>query len=82
MYQIAKSKNVVSLFLSVPECAQDPHVSWLPKIRNELNSNLTEFCKTEKIAFCDFHSKFPWASLSEADKKKYWDDGLHFTAEG
>lgn len=30
----------------------------------------------------DLHSKIPYHSLSERDRERYWDDGLHLRDEG
>jgi lysophospholipase L1-like esterase len=67
------------LLLTVPECAvKSPG---LDAKRAELNA-LIMGDKREGIEVFDLHAVMPYHSLSEEEREKIWDDGLHFTPKG
>ncbi|OAQ72569.1 GDSL-like lipase/Acylhydrolase [Pochonia chlamydosporia 170] len=67
------------LALTIPESESRP--AWILENRSEINSLILEHKERNFYSF-DLHAKIPFHSLSEEDKDRYWDDGLHLTADG
>ncbi|KAF5022239.1 hypothetical protein F66182_5712 [Fusarium sp. NRRL 66182] len=79
IYDIALSRESNVLALTVPECESKGERG--TRARNELNRKILNNKDTGFHAF-DLHSKIPYHSLSEEDRSRYWDDGLHLRDEG
>ncbi|KAF4336303.1 esterase [Fusarium beomiforme] len=79
IYAIALSRKCKVLALTVPECESKGERG--TSSRNELNQSILENQDTGYYAF-DLHSKIPYHALSEQDRERYWDDGLHLRDEG
>ncbi|KAF4962671.1 hypothetical protein FSARC_9232 [Fusarium sarcochroum] len=79
IYDVALSRESKVLALTVPECASKAEES--TRARNELNERILNNADTGYYSF-DLHSKIPYHSLSEEDRGRYWDDGLHLRDEG
>lgn len=60
-----------------------PHLGIREK-RTAINAGLKKLVEQSKgkSTFFDLATELPQFSLSDADRKKYWDDGLHFSAAG
>ncbi|KAF5616685.1 esterase [Fusarium sp. NRRL 52700] len=79
LYDVPLSREYKVLALTVPECQSKGKRG--TSARNELNQSILENKDTGYYAF-DLHSKIPYHSLSERDRERYWDDGLHLRDEG
>ncbi|KAF4988819.1 hypothetical protein FDECE_14911 [Fusarium decemcellulare] len=79
IYDIVLSRECKLLALTVPECESKGERGI--KIRNELNKRILNNTDTNYHAF-DLHAHIPYHSLSEEDREKYWDDGLHLRDDG
>ncbi|KAI9053807.1 hypothetical protein LZ554_002755 [Drepanopeziza brunnea f. sp. 'monogermtubi'] len=67
------------LLLTVPECSAKSEK--LDRNRGELNE-LLKRDRREGVYSLDLHTKIPYHAMDEDERKKIWDDGLHFTPEG
>ncbi|UPK99088.1 hypothetical protein LCI18_010023 [Fusarium solani-melongenae] len=79
IYDIALSKEHKVLALTVPECESKGERGI--QSRHELNQMILNNKDTNYYSF-DLHAHIPFHSLSEADREKYWDDGLHLRDDG
>ena len=82
MHEIAKTNKKTTLALTIPQHRLDSQFEWLPKIRNTVNQNLVDFCRQNSIAVVDFEKLIPYGAMSDEDRSKYWDDGLHLKPAG
>lgn len=78
-WNIALSKGSKVLALTVPEC--ESRSEKLTKRRDELNRSIMNHQQPNFHCF-DLRSHIPFHSLSEDDREKYWDDGLHLRDDG
>ncbi|ODA83972.1 hypothetical protein RJ55_02490 [Drechmeria coniospora] len=78
-WDIPLAKGSKVLALTVPESRPKP--DWLVSSRREINDGILAHRQPNFYSF-DLHAKVPFHSLSVADQDKYWDDGLHLTADG
>ena len=83
LHHNARTKTVV---VTVPETGYEIFSGYakLKEKRLHVNESLRLFaleCK-ERVILSDLSKRLPRASLSTEDLDKFWDDGLHFTAEG
>ncbi|KAF7562197.1 hypothetical protein G7046_g1955 [Stylonectria norvegica] len=67
------------LALTVPETKT--RVDWLVERRDELNLSILTHRQANYFVF-DLASMIPYHALSEQDREKYWDDGVHLTDDG
>ncbi|KAG6003534.1 hypothetical protein E4U21_001934 [Claviceps maximensis] len=67
------------LALTVPESKARP--ACVVEDRDKVNELIRNHKERNFYTF-DLHSKLPYHSLSEQDNERYWDDGLHLTAQG
>ncbi|KAL2024207.1 hypothetical protein VTK56DRAFT_9363 [Thermocarpiscus australiensis] len=82
VWDIPLRRSCKVLALTVPEAALTGSLrKRVDARRNELN-NLIKGYKREGFHVFDLNKHVPYYSLSEEDKKKYWDDHLHFTPDG
>ncbi|KAG6018589.1 hypothetical protein E4U41_003757 [Claviceps citrina] len=92
-WNVPLSQGSKVLALTVPESRAKP--SWVIEARDELNALIRNHKEPNLKSAADFpqnpaatsytfdlHAKLPYHSLSEQDREKYWDDGLHLTAQG
>lgn len=79
VWNTAMAQDCKVLAMTVPECATK--ISWLDTNRDMLNHMILTHEDTNYHTF-DLKSKIPFHSLTDEDKVKYWDDGLHLTNEG
>ncbi|KAI1031435.1 hypothetical protein LB504_000988 [Fusarium proliferatum] len=79
LYDVPLSREYKVLALTVPECQSKGKRG--TSTRNELNQSILKNKDTGYYAF-DLHSKITYHSLSERDRERYWDDGLHLRDEG
>ncbi|KAF9769501.1 hypothetical protein IL306_013108 [Fusarium sp. DS 682] len=79
IYDVALSRESKVLALTVPESQSKGERGM--SSRNELNQSILKNKDTGYYAF-DLHSKIPYHALSEQDRERYWDDGLHLRDEG
>ena len=56
----------------------------LREVRIKVNQGLQKFAEESqgKVVLVDLATRLPLKSLSAEDRKKYWDDGVHFTPAG
>ena len=78
LYTTALSRARV-LALTVPECEVDSVL--LNAKRDRVNKGIMEYQHADYHVF-GLKTHIPFHSLSEAEKSKYWLDGLHLTPEG
>ncbi|KAK1780672.1 SGNH hydrolase-type esterase domain-containing protein [Copromyces sp. CBS 386.78] len=83
IWDLALSRKCKVLALTVPEIelSAGKLKELLDFRRNELNDLIKTYKKPNYYTF-DLHAAFPYYGMSEADRKRYWDDGIHFTPEG
>ncbi|KAF5671757.1 esterase [Fusarium heterosporum] len=79
VYDFVLSREHKVLALTIPERHSKREKS--TRARNEINKCILKNKDTGYHAF-DLCSKIPYHSLSEEDRERYWDDGLHLQAEG
>ncbi|KAK1600628.1 GDSL-like Lipase/Acylhydrolase [Colletotrichum navitas] len=79
VYDSAIAKGAKVLALTVPECAnQDDE---LDSRRRQLNNAILTHQSPDYHAF-DLNPRIPYHSLTERERQRYWDDGLHLTVAG
>ncbi|EFW99448.1 lipase, gdsl [Grosmannia clavigera kw1407] len=72
------------LALTVPEMAttsSSPVVASINARRDRLNALVQGYTHEDYYSY-DFKSAFSYTAMSEEDRKRYWDDTLHFTPAG
>ncbi|WQF77711.1 Putative SGNH hydrolase-type esterase domain, SGNH hydrolase superfamily [Colletotrichum destructivum] len=79
VYDSAVAKGSKVLALTVPERAAKNE--GLETLRRQLNNAILSYQSPNYHAF-DLNSRIPYHSLTERERKRYWDDGLHLTAAG
>lgn len=79
VWEVALDNGAFVLALTIPECSVAS--TTLDQRRNEVNSSILSHKAQGFYAF-DLHGKVPYHSAAEEFRKRIWDDGLHFTAEG
>ncbi|KAH7171062.1 SGNH hydrolase-type esterase domain-containing protein [Dactylonectria macrodidyma] len=78
-WDIPLSKGSKVLALTVPEC--HARSEKLDKRRDELNRSIMTHRQPGYHSF-DLKSHIPFHSLTESDREKYWDDGVHLRDDG
>ncbi|RDA83033.1 hypothetical protein CP532_6886 [Ophiocordyceps camponoti-leonardi (nom. inval.)] len=78
-YNLVIARGGSVLALTVPECATKS--SWVDETRRSLNDKILAHRQKNFFAL-DLFSKIPYHSLQEADRERFWDDGLHLTPDG
>ncbi|GKT54873.1 GDSL-like lipase acylhydrolase [Colletotrichum tofieldiae] len=79
VYDSAIAKGGKVLALTVPECAVKDDE--LDSRRRRLNNTILSHQSPNYHAF-DLNPRIPYHSLTERERQRYWDDGLHLTAAG
>ncbi|KAH1788181.1 hypothetical protein KXX36_006382 [Aspergillus fumigatus] len=79
VWEVALDNGAFVLALTIPECSAAS--TTLDQRRNEVNLSILSHKAQGFYAF-DLHGKVPYHSAAEEFRKRIWDDGLHFTAEG
>jgi len=82
LYTQCIDHGALPIAVTIPEMSQELQLKWLTPCRNTVNEQLKAFCTEKNIPVVDLATKIPYASLSDSDRKKYWDDGIHFTPAG
>jgi hypothetical protein len=49
--------------------------------RNKVNDMIKSY-KRDNFHVYELHAAIPYFAMSEADRKEYWDDNIHFTPSG
>ncbi|KAG5926826.1 hypothetical protein E4U42_002932 [Claviceps africana] len=78
-WAVPLNKGSKVLALTVPDAK--PILAWVVEDRNQINELIRNHKQRNFYTF-DLYSKIPYHSLSEQDRERYWDDGLHLTAQG
>jgi len=82
VWEVPLSHKCKVLALTVPEAGIKGKVKERVDIqRNKLN-DLIKGYKREGFHVFDLHKAVPYWAMSESDRKKYWDDHIHFTPAG
>ncbi|KAL0474805.1 SGNH hydrolase-type esterase domain-containing protein [Neurospora intermedia] len=83
IWDMALSRKCKVLALTVPEIGSSAGgmKELLDFRRGELNQMIKTYKKPNYYTF-DLHAAFPFYAMSEADRERYWDDGVHFTPAG
>ncbi|KAH1281609.1 hypothetical protein KXW98_000118 [Aspergillus fumigatus] len=79
VWEVALDNGAFVLALTIPECSAAS--TTLDQRRNEVNLSILSHKAQGFYAF-DLHGKVPYHNATEEFRKRIWDDGLHFTAEG
>ncbi|KAK5990786.1 hypothetical protein PT974_09059 [Cladobotryum mycophilum] len=79
IWDLALLKGSKVLALTIPECHAE--IGWLNERRDAVNEYIISHKQKNFHAF-DLKSKIPFHSLSDEDRRKYWDDGLHLSSSG
>ena len=90
--QIAQNLNQISkhllkfnnlhFFFTLPGCECDTLFEGFRKQREELNKEIRLLSCKEKVLILDLDKEIKYHELSEPERKKYWDDYVHFSAQG
>ncbi|EON96515.1 putative gdsl-like lipase protein [Phaeoacremonium minimum UCRPA7] len=81
-WAVPLSKGCKVLALTVPETgATGPAKERADAKRNRLN-DLIKGHKADNFYSFDFNAVFPYFNMRPEEREKYWDDGLHLTADG
>ncbi|KAF9880007.1 GDSL-like Lipase/Acylhydrolase [Colletotrichum karsti] len=75
----ALAKGAKVLALTVPECAYKNRV--LDAARRRLNTAILSHQAPNYHAL-DLNSRTPYHDLTDRERKRYWDDGVHLTPDG
>ncbi|OAA64328.1 lipase, gdsl [Niveomyces insectorum RCEF 264] len=81
-YAILKKSKVLAL--TVPELGTTRSSDMLARLdarRDQLNALIEGYTRKNFYAF-DFKSAFSFRAMSDEERDRYWDDGVHFTAAG
>eukprot|EP01114_Cavostelium_apophysatum_P019876 TRINITY_DN6518_c0_g1_i1.p1 TRINITY_DN6518_c0_g1~~TRINITY_DN6518_c0_g1_i1.p1 ORF type:complete len:233 (-),score=22.02 TRINITY_DN6518_c0_g1_i1:83-679(-) len=76
------AKGVKSALMSIPEHGQERAFPEIEERRKNVNKWLREFASSRGITFIDLAAKIPQLDVSPEERKKYWDDQIHFTPAG
>ncbi|KAK7424890.1 hypothetical protein QQX98_000166 [Neonectria punicea] len=79
VWNIPISRGSKVLALTVPEC--EARSERLVKRRDELNRSILAHQQPNYYSF-DLKDRIPYHTLSEREREKYWDDGLHLRDDG
>jgi lysophospholipase L1-like esterase len=93
LHRTAHEHGAKTLLLTIPESDfiyKDMGKNGTSYIKEEgeqgrilINEMLRDFAREcDDIVLCDLDEKHRHTTLSEEDKVKYWDDGLHYSPEG
>lgn len=83
-YSNAIRRRSKVLALTVPEVGtviKSPRILSLNARRDQLNEKIQGYNCKDFYSF-DFKSAFSFAAMSDEDRKRYWDDGIHLTPDG
>jgi len=83
----AKHGILYQIWLTVPELSWEMSLSdfatQLRETRRRCNTYISNMPQKNNDCFvCDLASEIPYETASEAQRKEWWDDGVHFTAAG
>ncbi|KAF2157443.1 SGNH hydrolase [Myriangium duriaei CBS 260.36] len=78
-YSVPLEHGSKVLALTVPETGTK--VQWLSENRSKLNDLIKQH-KAKNFHVFDFNEAFPYWKWSAADRKRYYDDAVHFTPDG
>ncbi|PFH55847.1 hypothetical protein XA68_17516 [Ophiocordyceps unilateralis] len=78
-WDMAIARGAKVLALTVPEC--QARSKWVDETRRKLNDMILAHKQANFYAF-DLFSKIPYHSLEQAERDRFWDDGLHLTPDG
>ncbi|KAK3330776.1 SGNH hydrolase-type esterase domain-containing protein [Apodospora peruviana] len=73
-------RNVKVLALTVPEAGMGNSPAIIAR-RKALNDSIKGYKRTNFHAF-DLHAAIPYFAMSAEDRRRYWDDAIHFTPDG
>jgi len=82
MHDLARTKGIKSVAVTIPEHGQEKNLTWIVDIRNSINTKLKEYCSVNNIPLLELHSRLPYHSLSPEERELRWSDSLHYTAHG
>lgn len=76
---MAIARGVKVIALTIPEC--EARVKMADETRRLINQGIITH-KQPNFHALDLYTLIPFHSLPAADRERYWDDGLHLTADG
>lgn len=76
-------QGVPSILVTLPQNQCDLMYDFYGDKRHNTNEILRERAKNIKnLTVCDLDSFLKYKSMSKSDRKKYWDDHIHYSPEG
>eukprot|EP01112_Ceratiomyxa_fruticulosa_P002887 TRINITY_DN1322_c0_g1_i1.p1 TRINITY_DN1322_c0_g1~~TRINITY_DN1322_c0_g1_i1.p1 ORF type:complete len:197 (+),score=32.31 TRINITY_DN1322_c0_g1_i1:219-809(+) len=82
IHNYLREKGVISIAVTIPETFAEGKFQHIALNRNETNRLLADFCTKSHIPLLDLCAKIPNLSATEEERKKHYDDALHFTPLG
>ncbi|RIA84871.1 SGNH hydrolase-type esterase domain-containing protein [Glomus cerebriforme] len=84
LYDICENHGAIVLALTIMEFFYEEYLRPVEQRRNKVNELMIRDYSTtnNKIILCDLAKELPANSISEDQRKLYWDDGVHLTVEG
>lgn len=84
LHEIALKHCPLSVAVTIPESGFDERFVVLKEKRSRVNSLLQNYVQDhgDKMLLSDLSAKLPHSSLSEEDRRRFWDDDLHFSPAG
>jgi lysophospholipase L1-like esterase len=83
LHKYVLEKGVKSVLITLPENECDSMYDFYSEKRKKVNEILRREAENiQNLAVCDLDKLIKYNSINKSERKKYWDDHLHFTAEG
>jgi len=84
LHEIALKHCPVSVAVTIPETGLDESFAVMREKRSKVNELLKNYVQDRgaKMIVSDLSIKLPHNSLSEEDRRKFWDDAAHFSPAG
>jgi lysophospholipase L1-like esterase len=83
LHKYVIAKGVPTVLVTLPQNQCDLMYDFYGDKRHNTNEILREAAKNiENLTICDLDSLIKYKSMNKSDRKKYWDDHLHYSPEG
>ncbi len=83
LHKYVLDRGVPTILITLPENKCDEMYDFYGEKRHKTNELLKEMGnKIENLTICDLDSLIKYKSMKKSDKKKYWDDHVHYTPDG
>ena len=85
MHEMAHQAGIKTVAVTIPDsnAAQLPGRNEKEDTWESVNDKLREYAQgKDNVIFCDLAEELPYRTLTDDERKKYWDDLLHYTPLG